>query len=111
VESSEPGLAEAASGLAAQPAGRITVFAPLPAVAPQARAVAVAPPVVILAVKEPAAGAEIGDWLARYVESYPQAAVVCTAVGTVDGRSARIDTASRNSARDAVSALLRRDPG
>lgn len=102
VESSQPGLVEAAHGLAALLRDRATVFVPLPAVAPEARSAPRTPEVVVLGVDDTGAGADIGVWVGRFVESYPRAVVVCTA----RGRSVRVHAMSRTSAREEVAALL-----
>src|SRR5687768_3731386 len=95
IESTDRGLVGAAAGLAAVLAGRATVFAPLPAVAPGARSAAEPPAVVVVDVPGGVAdvpgeaAAELAAWVARYVEGVPAAEVVCTS----GARSVRVTAA------------------
>jgi hypothetical protein len=102
LESSEQDLTAAATGLAVELEGRATVFVPVPAVRPEARMAPTPPPVVVVALDDRAAAADLGEWTGRYLDRTPAATVTCSA----GGRSVRLDAAARSSARDAVVDLL-----
>ncbi|MGY1732950.1 hypothetical protein ACI798_15635 [Geodermatophilus sp. SYSU D01045] len=102
LESSEPDLTRAVTGLAVELEGRATVFVPVPAVRPEARTAPVSPPVAVVALDDRGAGADLGEWVGRYLDRTPAATLTCSA----GGRSVRLDGATRSSARDAVTDLL-----
>jgi hypothetical protein len=102
LESSDRDLTRAVTGLAVELEGRATVFVPVPVVRPEARMAPTAPPVAVVALDDRGAAADLGEWAGRYLDRTPTATLTCSA----GGRSVRLDSATRSSARDAVTGLL-----
>ncbi|GEL19488.1 hypothetical protein [Pseudonocardia asaccharolytica] len=102
IESSDRGLLQTVSGLAAALDGRGTVFTPLPVVRPEARMAPVAPPVVVVAFDDSSAAPVVADWASQYLGRYPDAVLTCAC----EGRSVRLDAANRDTAREELARLI-----
>lgn len=102
IESSDNGLTQAVSGLAAVLDGRGIVFTALPVIRPEARMAPSAPPVVVVAIDDPSAAPAVADWASQYLDRYPDATLTCAS----EGRVLRLDAANRATARAELARLI-----